>query len=71
MLHNSCLLTPSDEVKSSLTHKEISVSHLIQDFKEESFREDTKLVHVNFRGQNRLRNQSAWPDSELSHIPCV
>ena len=43
---------------SSLTHK-ISVSNLIQDLKEESFREDTKLVHVNFRGQNRLRNQSA------------
>ena len=51
--------SPSDEGLSSLTHKEISVSHLIQDFKEESFREDTKLVHMNFRGQNRLRNQSA------------
>ena len=32
--------SPSDEGLSSLTHKEISVSHLIQDFKEGSFRED-------------------------------
>ena len=72
--------SPSDEGSSSLTHKEISVSNPIQNLKEGSFREDTNPavstwtsgVHVNFRGQeNRLRNQSAWPDSELSHISCV
>ena len=33
--------SPSDEGSSSLTHKEISVSNLIQDLKEEFFREDT------------------------------
>ena len=33
--------SPSDEGSSFLTRKEISVSNLIQDLKEESFREDT------------------------------
>ena len=36
--------SPSDEGSSSLTHKKISVSNLIQDLKEESFREDTNLA---------------------------
>ena len=54
--------SPSDEGSSSLTHKEISVSNLIQDLKEESFREDTDpaMSTMNFRTQeDRLRSQSA------------
>ena len=62
-----------------LTHKEISVSNLIKDLKEESFREDTNpaVSTMNMRecstGVRKIGSRDRLPglDSQFSHRPSV
>ena len=62
-----------------LTHKEISVSNLIKDLKEESFREDTNpaVSTMNMREcSTRVRKTGSGArlpglDSQFSHTPSV
>ena len=71
--------SPSDEGLSSLTHKEISVSNLIKDLKEESFREDINpaVSTVNLREWKAGVRRTDWGarlpglDSQFSCMPCV
>ena len=69
--------SPSDEATSSLTHKEILVSILIKDLKEESFREDSNpaVSTMNMRecstGVRRTDSGARLPglDSQFIYMP--